>query len=211
MKLTERIRVFPRNWMYYVSTYIVWVTCQIQMKFYCFSHAIKKVFDHEFQSHSNPTDIAHLEIMFFAQPNLAISPPILWSAENGSHEYLTDFIHFGIWFIWSAAWIFQLKKNTSFCVVTSKFCLVQALMLTVWTVKGDHSIVSIWCCTFLWEKKVHSWFLTTRLVKITEKALKTSSGIKPNSIRQKNHKLFWIKISQSFRQNLRSVNFKRTF
>ena len=95
----------------YVSTYIVWVTCQIQMKFYCFSHAIKKVFDHEFQSHSNPTDIAHLEIMFFAQPNLAISPPILWSAENGSHEYLTDFIHFGIWFIWSAAWIFQLKKN----------------------------------------------------------------------------------------------------
>ena len=25
----------------------------------------------------NPTDIAHLEIMFFAQPNLAISPPIL--------------------------------------------------------------------------------------------------------------------------------------
>ena len=86
-------------------------TCQIQMKFYCFSHAIKKVFDHEFQSHSNPTDIAHLEIMFFAQPNLAISPPILWSDENGSHEYLTDFIHFGIWFIWSAAWIFQLKKK----------------------------------------------------------------------------------------------------
>ena len=35
------------------------------------------------------------------------------------------------------------RKNMSFCVVTSKFCLVQALMLTVWTVKGGHSILSI--------------------------------------------------------------------
>ena len=130
----------------------------------------------------NPTDIAHLEIMFFAQPNLAISPPILWSAENGSHEYLTDFIHFGIWFIWSAAWIFQLKKNMSFCVVTSKFCLVQALMLTVWTVKGGHSIVSIYCCMFLSKRKFVHDSMTTSLVKISEKALIANSGIKPNTI-----------------------------